>query len=105
VKRFSEALKAEGVEAGAIYDKGIPDWHIYHHWQMLIEKMMPTEKGCPFNCPLSPNGEKIEYTKDMCPNTLDWLSRSIHIDIPPQLTEEECDQIATAIEKVATVLL
>jgi len=105
VKRFSEALKAEGVEAGAIYDKGIPDWHIYHHWQMLIEKMVPTEKGCPFNCPLSPSGEKIEYTKDMCPNTLDWLSRSIHIDIPPQLTEEECDQIATAIEKVATVLL
>jgi len=105
VKRFSEALKAEGVEAGAIYDKGIPDWHIYHHWQMLMEKMMPTEKGCPFNCPLSPNGEKIEYTKDMCPNTLDWLSRSIHIDIPPQLTEEACDQIATAIEKVAAVLL
>lgn len=105
VTKFSEALKAEGVEAGAIYDKGIPDWHIYHHWQMLMEKMMPTEKGCPFNCPLSPNGEKIEYTKDMCPNTLDWLSRSIHIDIPPQLTGEECDQIATAVEKVAAVLL
>ena len=105
VKEFSEALRAEGVEAGAIYDKGIPDWHIYHHWQMLMEKMMPSEKGCPFNCPLSPNGKEIKYTKDMCPNTLDWLSRSIHIDIPPQLTEEECDQISTAIEKVAAVLL
>ena len=105
VKQFAEALRAEGVEAGAIYDKGIPDWHIYHHWKMLMEKMMPSEKGCPFNCPLSPNGKEIKYTEDMCPNTLDWLSRSIHIDIPPQLTGQECDQIATAIEKVAAVLL
>jgi len=41
----------------------------------------------------------------MCPNTLDWLGRSVHLDIPPQLTAEDCDQIATAIEKVASVLL
>jgi len=84
---------------------GVPDWHIYAHWKMLMEKMMPSKKGYPFNCPLTPNGKKIEYTEDICPDTLDWLGRSIHLDIPPQLTDEDCGQIAAAIEKAASVLL
>jgi 8-amino-3,8-dideoxy-alpha-D-manno-octulosonate transaminase len=104
-REFAEALQAEGVDAGTIYDSSVPDWHIYAHWKMLMEKMMPSEKGCPFNCPMTPRGKEIEYTEDMCPNTLGWLARSIHIDIPPQLTEEDCDQISGAIEKVASVLL
>ena len=104
-KEFAEALKAEGVEAATIYDSSVPDWHIYAHWKMLMEKMMPHEKGCPFNCPMTPRGNEIEYTKDMCPNTLGWLSRTIHLDIPPQMSDEDCDQVATAIEKVAAVLL
>jgi dTDP-4-amino-4,6-dideoxygalactose transaminase len=104
-REFGKALQAEGVEAGTIYDRSVPDWHIYAHWKMLMEKMMPSEKGCPFNCPMTPCGKEIKYTEDMCPNTLEWLSRTIHIDIPPQLTDEDCDQIAAAIEKVAAVLL
>ena len=104
-KVFGEALRAEGVEGGTIYDKSIPDWHIYAHWPILLGKMMPTKKGCPFNCPLTPNGMEIKYTEDMCPQTLNWLSRAIHIDIPPQMSDEDCDQISTAIEKVASVLL
>lgn len=102
---FGEALRAEGVEGGTIYDKSIPDWHIYAHWPILLGKMMPTKKGCPFNCPLTPNGMEIKYTEDMCPETLNWLSRAIHIDIPPQMPDKDCDQIATAIEKVASVML
>lgn len=104
-REFGEALHAEGVEAGTIYDRSVPDWHIYTHWKMLMEKMMPSEKGCPFNCPMTPRGKEIEYTEDMCPNTLGWLSRTIHIDIPPQLTDEDCNQIAAATLKVASVLL
>jgi dTDP-4-amino-4,6-dideoxygalactose transaminase len=104
-RAFAEALKAEGVEAGAIYDSSVPDWHIYAHWKMLMEKMMPSTKGCPFNCPMTPRGREIEYTEDMCPNTLGWLSRTIHLDIPPQLSNEDCDQIAEAITKVSSVLL
>lgn len=105
VPQFVDALKAEGVEAGAVYDEGVPDWHVYHHWKMLMEKMMPSKKGCPFNCSMVQNGKDIRYTEDMCPNTQAHLARSVHIDIPPQLTEEDCNQMATAIEKVASVLL
>lgn len=103
VEDFAMALQAEGVSAGGIYNKGVPDWHMYPYWKMLIEKMMPTERGCPFNCPTS--GPVPDYKPDACPQTMGILGRSIHLDIPPQLTEEDCAQIAEAIRKVATVLL
>jgi dTDP-4-amino-4,6-dideoxygalactose transaminase len=103
VEGFVQALQAEGVEAGGIYNKGVPDWHIYPHWKMLIEKMMPTRKGCPFNCAQS--GAVPEYKVDDCPRTMEWLGRSVHLDIPPQMTESDCAQVAEAIRKVASVLL
>ena len=103
VEGFVKALQAEGVEAGGIYNKGVPDWHMYPHWKMLMEKMMPTEKGCPFNCPLS--GPVPDYKPDACPQTMELLGRSVHMDIPPQLTEKDCRQIAEGIRKVASVLL
>jgi 8-amino-3,8-dideoxy-alpha-D-manno-octulosonate transaminase len=98
-----KALKAEGVEAGGIYDKGVPDWHIYPHWKMLIDKMMPTEKGCPFNCAQS--GAVPDYKPDACPQTMELLGRSVHLDIPPQLSEKDCEQVAEAIRKVTGVLV
>ena len=103
VERFVEALHAEGVEAGGIYDKGVPDWHVYPHWKMLMEKMMPVSRGCPFNCPLS--GPVPDYRPDDCPKTMEWLGRSVHLDIPPQLSEGDCREMVEAIRKVATVVL
>jgi hypothetical protein len=34
-----------------------------------------------------------------------WLGRSVHMDIPPQLSEKDCAEIAAGIRKVAGVLL
>jgi 8-amino-3,8-dideoxy-alpha-D-manno-octulosonate transaminase len=103
VQGFVEALQAEGVEASGIFNKGIPDWHMYQHWTMLHGKMMHSKKGCPFNCPLS--DPVPEYKPDACPQTAHWLGRSVHLDIPPQLTQADCDEIGEAIKKVAAVLL
>jgi 8-amino-3,8-dideoxy-alpha-D-manno-octulosonate transaminase len=103
VEEFVQALHAEGVEAGGIYNQGVPDWHMYHHWKMLHEKMMPSKKGCPFNCPLCEPAP--QYKPSDCPNTREWLGRSVHLDIPPQMGDRECDEIAEGIRKVASVLL
>jgi dTDP-4-amino-4,6-dideoxygalactose transaminase len=103
VEPFVKALRAEGLDAGGIYNQGVPDWHMYQHWKMLHEKMMPSKKGCPFNCPLCEPAP--EYRPEDCPNTRGWLGRSIHLDIPPQMEERECDEIAEGIRKVASVLL
>ena len=47
----------------------------------------------------------IEYSEDMNPNTLEYLSRVIHIDIPSQMTLKDCDMVADGINKVADALL
>jgi 8-amino-3,8-dideoxy-alpha-D-manno-octulosonate transaminase len=103
VTPFTEALHAEGVEAGGIFNKGVPDWHMYPHWKMLIEKMMPTQRGCPFNC--AESGPVPDYDPDACPQTMELLGRSVHLDVPPQMSERDCEQIALGIRKVAGVLL
>ena len=103
VQPFVEALRAEGIAASGVFNSGIPDWHIYAHWKHIIEKKTPTLEGCPWTCPYH-KGEPVEYSEDMNPNTLEYLSRVIHIDIPAKLTLEDCDMIAKGINKVAAEL-
>ena len=103
VTPFVEALQAEGVNAAGVFNKGIPDWHIYSHWKHVIEQKTPTPINCPWECPYH-KGEKIKYTTDMNPNTLEYLSRAVHMDIPAQLTQEDCSMIVEAIKKVASEL-
>ncbi len=104
IKPFVEALNAEGVAAGSIFDKSIPDWHIYAHWKHIMDRVTPTPDGCPYTCPYH-RGKPVEYSEDMCPKTLEYLSRSVHLDIHPQFTAEDCDMIAKGIRKVAEALL
>jgi 8-amino-3,8-dideoxy-alpha-D-manno-octulosonate transaminase len=104
VKPFTEALQAEGVGATAIFNQGIPDWHIYAHWKHIMSKATPTPEGCPWSCPFH-QGPEVQYRQDMCPNTLDYLARAIHLDIPAQLTAADCDMIAKGIRKVAAAIL
>ncbi len=103
VPSLVEALRAEGVGAGGIYDSSIPDWHIYAHWKHIMSKATPTPEGCPWTCAFYKG--RAEYSEDMCPNTLRYLSRAVHIDIPPQMTAEDCDMIASGVRKVARALL
>ena len=42
-------------------------------------------------------GLQMDYTMDMCPNTLDYLSRTAYISINPDWTEEERDNVAKII--------
>jgi hypothetical protein len=41
----------------------------------------------------------------MCPKTNERLANMVHLDIPSQLTEADCDMIAKGIRKVAEALL
>ena len=45
----------------------------------------------------------MEYDENMNPKTLTYLGRVVHLDIPAQMTDEDCDMIAKAINKVAAV--
>lgn len=99
---FVDALKAEGVSAAGVFNSGIPDWHIYAHWKHVINKKSATVPEWPWSNPLYKGN--VEYGETICPKTLELLGRVVHLDIPPQMTDEDCDMIAKAINKVAAVL-
>ena len=101
VAPFCEALKAEGVDAAGIFNAGIPDWHIYAHWKHVIEEKASTDIKCPWACPYH-KSEPVQYSPDQCPNTLDYLGRVVHLDLPAQMTDDDAKMIAEAINKVAT---
>ena len=104
--KFADALKAEGIAASSMHNKSIPDWHIYNHWEMILNNWTATQEGCPYTCDYYlKKGGRALYNEEMNPNTLQYLQRSVHIDIPPQMTEEDCDMIAEGIHKVANAYL
>lgn len=104
--KFAAALNAEGVGASSLNDKTVPDWHVYNHWDMILKKWTATPEGCPYTCHYyTHKGGKIEYSPEMNPQTLGYLGRSVHIDIPAQLTPQDCDMIAESIIKVANAYL
>jgi 8-amino-3,8-dideoxy-alpha-D-manno-octulosonate transaminase len=102
-QKFGAALQAEGVDGSGVFHKGIPDWHIYPHWKHLLERKAATPNGGPWKDPRYKGN--VQYSEDMCPKVVDYLSRAIHINIPPQLTSADCDMIAEAIRKVAAAYL
>lgn len=102
-EKFVKALAAEGVDVMHPYHKDIPDWHVAHHWTHMIDQMTPTPDGYPYRDPAR-KGETISY-ENLCPQSADLLSRTVHINVPPQMNEQDCDMIAEAIHKVADAYL
>jgi 8-amino-3,8-dideoxy-alpha-D-manno-octulosonate transaminase len=101
--KFVKALEAEGVAVEHCYHKEVYDWHVAHHWDHMIKQVTPTPDGYPYKDPAR-KGEPVSY-ENLCPQSADLLSRAVHIDVPPQMSEEDCDMIATAIRKVAVAYL
>lgn len=96
-KKVLPALKAEGVPAGGVYDSKVRDWHTYNFWEHIL-KYKAVAKD---NLPWAAAGENLpKYTKDMCPRSLELLSRAIMVDINYNLTADDCGKIAEGINKV-----
>ena len=93
-----EAMHAEGVPAGGVYDSKVRDWHIYTYWEHILDKKSVAKDGLPWSA--VPEGELPKYSRDMCPRTLDLLGRSIHIEINHNYSDEDCNAIALGINKV-----
>jgi len=101
-RKFSEALRAEGVPNATVFNEGIPDRHIYYHWDYVMHKRSRDRLGLPWSRAVYKGN--VKYTRDMCPNTLDWLGRSIALSLHQHLTMRDADDIVRAIRKVARLL-
>ena len=62
-RRFSKALAAEGIANGTIYNQGVPDRHIYRHWDYVLNKWTSDRTGYPWARPYY-QGE-VEYSPDI----------------------------------------
>jgi 8-amino-3,8-dideoxy-alpha-D-manno-octulosonate transaminase len=101
-RKFSEALIAEGVPNATVFNKGIPDRHVYYHWDYVMQKRSRDGSGLPW-CRALYKGN-IEYSRRMCPQSLDWLSRAVALAIHQHLSTADADDIIRAIRKVARLL-
>ncbi|TMV44202.1 DegT/DnrJ/EryC1/StrS family aminotransferase [Paenibacillus mesophilus] len=98
-RQFSGLLAREGIPNGTIDNKGFADRHIYKNWTYVLEKRGASEQDTPWNC-RSYKGN-VQYSPDMCPQTLDWLGRAVTIGLHQRMTEEDCDDVIKAIRKTA----
>jgi 8-amino-3,8-dideoxy-alpha-D-manno-octulosonate transaminase len=55
-------------------------WHVYSNMEPLLEKRLPIDRGCPFNCPTTYD-QPIKYYAGMLPQTDDLLGRAFNIGI------------------------
>ena len=98
-KRFAKAAQAEGLRVGTIHNEGFPDRHIYRYWEYVLNKTPISPTRDPWRDPRYKG--KVEYSPDMCPRTLDILSRTVSVGLNQRLTEEHTPLIATALTKVS----
>jgi dTDP-4-amino-4,6-dideoxygalactose transaminase len=95
-------LGAEGLGAGTAYNQGFPDRHIYCYWDSILDKNSHHPTGYPWKDPAYKGN--VEYSRDMCPNTLSILSRSLRFGFNVNMKEEHAKLMAKAINKVDSVL-
>lgn len=71
--------------------------HIYTNWTQIMEKRGAIHPAVdPFKMKEN-EGLQMDYTMDMCPNTLDYLARTAYIAIDPDWSEGDIAKIAEII--------
>jgi dTDP-4-amino-4,6-dideoxygalactose transaminase len=101
-RRFARALSAEGVRVGTIHNEGFPDRHIYRYWDYVLNKLPVSPTNDPWRHPAYIG--KVEYSPDMCPNTMSVLTRTVSVGLNQRMTSRHSKLIARAILKVADAL-
>lgn len=100
-QRVSAALLAEGLPASLLHRPGYGDYHVYCEWLPILGQRTWSDNGGPWRWHDGP----VEYTRDMCPRTLDLLGRAVHIDVSPNLSRENLEEMAVALNKVLDALV
>jgi 8-amino-3,8-dideoxy-alpha-D-manno-octulosonate transaminase len=96
--RFTEALVAEGIPAGQMYN-GKP---VYANPAVLAGRTA-WDRGSPFHSGHFDVGR--QYRMGMCPRSEDLFGRCVVIGVGPAMTDTDTEQIVVAVRKVARHLL
>lgn len=96
-----KALRAEGVPGSVLYYPDRVDYHIYPHWAPIVNKRTWSPNGGPWRW----HEGDVNYSVEQCPRSLDLLSRAVHVDISPDLTSENVEEMAEGFIKVLNAML
>jgi dTDP-4-amino-4,6-dideoxygalactose transaminase len=99
-QKTAQALDAEGLGNWLFYSPDAKDYHVYAHWAPILNQRAWSSSGGPWKH----HPRKVTYTKDMCPRSLDLLSRAVSIDVSPELTNNQVEEVCEALEKVFEAL-
>lgn len=99
--RVTQALKAENVNCNQMYSDDSTDQHVYASWNSVLNKMQWSDQGGPWSWA----SRDIQYDRDMCPRTLDLLTRAVQIHIAPTLSNVEVEETLEGLTKVLSELL
>ncbi len=73
--------------------------HIYTNWTQIMEKRGALHPAMdPFKMKEN-QGLQMDYSIDMCPKTLDLLSRTVYISIDPDWTDNDIQKVCKIINK------
>jgi len=86
-------LQQAGVSAGTPIDSGK---HVYSNWDPILNRRgSHTPALDAYNLAQAP----VEYSTDMCPNTLDYLARTVFLYTDPTRPREALDSMIEAVKK------
>jgi 8-amino-3,8-dideoxy-alpha-D-manno-octulosonate transaminase len=106
-KRVVAALADENIPAAELYrdpkhaPPGEVDLHAYPAWAPLLGKRIWSRDGGPWRW----HPRSVEYDEAACPATLDLLRRAVHVDVSPELSDEQVEQMGAAIAGVVERLV
>lgn len=99
VQAVVKALGDENVPATRLYQdlELLPhdhiDLHVYTAWAPILQKRAWSPAGEPWRH----HPREVSYAPDMCPATLDLLRRAVHIDVSPDMSPVQAEQMSAAI--------
>jgi dTDP-4-amino-4,6-dideoxygalactose transaminase len=93
------AARAAGLDTEVMFDPGTPDLHISYHWAPILAQRSASSPG-----PWAEQEGEFSYGPDRWTRTCELLSRSVHLDVSPDLTSEQVDQIGAALRDALATL-
>ena len=107
-KIFADALYAENLYAET---PEIPmllrdeTWHWFPNMRHLIEERQVARSGQPFKVPTQEEEDSgPRYRADMVPRSTSYLNRAVRLDLSPELSPRDIDDIVRGVQKLSKVL-
>lgn len=96
---LAHMLQEVGIGAEVMFDPDVVDLHIAPHWRPILEARTWSARG-----PWFEQAGEFAYGPERWTGTTQRLSRAVHIDISPDLTNEQVEAVAEALGEALAAL-